>query len=382
MDDVLFGALPDMTEIAFPPPHGKEWPRAIPAEADIDAGALAEAVAFAAAHETPWGRDLAQVIGKGHFEPPPWNEIIGPVRPRGAPNGLILRHGRIVGEWGDTNQVDMTFSVAKSYLSILAGVAHGRGLLPDPQERVAARIADGGFAPPHNDKITWQHLLQQTSEWEGEMWGKPDLVDRNRDLKIEGQGNPRKGTFRALREPGSYWEYNDVRINRLSLCLLRLFRRGLPEVFSETVMDPIGASRDWEWHGYRNSAVEIDGKPIVSVSGGGHWGGGVFIHARDQARIGLMMLAAGGWGGRRILPERWVKQSVTPCPANPEYGYLWWLNTGRRKYPSAPATSFLAQGAGGNYTWIEPGSGIVAVTRWLAPAALDGFMGRVMRAVR
>ena len=106
--------------------------------------------------------------------------------------------------------------------------------------------------------ITWHHLLQQTSEWEGELWDKPDLVDRNRVVA----GRPStalKGTHRDLRPPGEFWEYNDVRVNRLSLALLRLWRRPLPEVFRELVMDPIGASGDWEWVGYRNSWVEIDG---------------------------------------------------------------------------------------------------------------------------
>jgi CubicO group peptidase (beta-lactamase class C family) len=371
-----------MTALYFPPPDAAgEWRRAAPEAAGLDGAALAAAVDFAAAHETPWGRDLREVIGKGHFELPPWNGVLGPVRPRGAPNGLLLRHGTILAEWGDTQQVDMTFSVAKSYLSLLAGIAHARGLLPDPQERVAIRIDDGGFDPPHNHRITWEQLLQQTSEWEGEMWGKPDLVDRNRDLALEGRGNPRKGEFRALEPPGTWWEYNDVRINRLSLALLRLFRRPLPEVFAEAVMAPIGASGTWEWHGYRNSTVEIDGRPMESVSGGGHWGGGVFIHARDQARLGLLMLARGEWAGRRVLPERWIERSTTPCPINPQYGYLWWLNTGRRKYPSAPQSSVFASGAGGNLTWIEPETGIVAVLRWIDPAQIDGFIARVMAAV-
>jgi CubicO group peptidase (beta-lactamase class C family) len=121
---------------------------------------------------------------------------------------------------------------------------------------------------------------------------------------------------------------------------------------------------------------------VVSVSGGGHWGGGVFIHARDQARLGLLMLARGQWAGRRVVPEGWIGRSTAPCPINPQYGYLWWLNTGRRKYPSAPESSVFASGAGGNLTWIEPGTGIVAVLRWIDPAQIDGFIARVMAAVR
>jgi CubicO group peptidase (beta-lactamase class C family) len=364
----------------FPPPHPAPWATATPAEVALDTEAVAAAVRHAGARETPWARDLALIVTGDFQERPPWNEPLGPVRPRGGPNGLLLRGGRIAAEWGDTTRVDMTFSVAKSYLAILAGLAWDRGLFGDPHEQVCRTVEDGGFDPPHNDKITWHHLLQQTSEWEGVLWDKPDLVDRNRAVAGRPSVAP-KGTHRDLQRPGEFWEYNDVRVNRLSLALLRLWRRPLPEVFRELVMDPISASRDWEWAGYRNSWVEIDGRRVQSVSGGSHWGGGVFIHARDQARIGLMLLRRGMWGRHRILSEAWIERMLEPCPLNPQYGYLWWLNSGRGLYPNAPEASYYGRGAGGNLTWIDPEDDIVAVLRWTDPAAMDGFMRLVMAAL-
>jgi CubicO group peptidase (beta-lactamase class C family) len=125
----------------------------------------------------------------------------------------------------------------------------------------------------------------------------------------------------------------------------------------------------------------VEGQAIESVAGGSHWGGGVFIHARDQARIGLLMRRGGMWGARRILSEEWVARCRVPCALNSVYGYLWWLNTGRRRYPSAPASSCYAMGAGGNLTWIDPDHDLVAVLRWCDPAAADGFMGLVMAAI-
>jgi CubicO group peptidase (beta-lactamase class C family) len=361
-------------------------PPAEPAVWETRRSAAFEAAAvYAAEHETPWSRDLAAEIPRQFDEDPPWNAVLGPVRPRGGPNGLILRGGHIVAEWGDTQQVDQTFSVAKSYLSILAGLAFDRGLIRDVHEPVCRTPGlnmgdDGGFDPPHNDKITWHHLLQQTSEWDGTLWDKPDLIDRNRRVASQ-QGTARKGTHRALRAPGEYWEYNDVRINRLSLALLRLWQRPLPEVFREFVMAPIGASGDWEWRGYRNSTVTIDGRAIESVAGGSHWGGGVFIHARDQARIGLLMLRRGLWGEKRILSQEWIARGLVPCPLFPIYGYLWWLNTEQRRYPSASAGSYYASGAGGNLTWIEPEHDLVAVLRWTDPAAMDRFMALTRAAI-
>jgi CubicO group peptidase (beta-lactamase class C family) len=372
---------PLMRELTFPHADAAPWPTASPKEAGFDPARLLKAVQFAEAHPSPWSHDLAAVLANSYFEPPPWNETLGLVRPRGDANGLITRDGRLVTRWGDTRQVDMTFSIAKSYLSILAGVAHDRGLLPDPDEPVGKRVDDGGFAPPHNDAITWSHLLQQTSEWEGTLWDKPDVVDRYRNLTTEGGPYAKKGLPRPLQAPGTYWEYNDVRVNRLSLALLRLFRRPLPEIFADAVMKPIGASTSWHWEGYRNSTVEIDGRTMISVPGGSHWGGGVFIHAEDQARVGLMMLAEGDWHGRRILSKQWVDRSKRPCPINPTYGYLWWLNTDRGYYANASPQSFFAIGAGGNCTWIDPNSGIVAVMRWLDPAATSEFIGLAAHAL-
>ena len=345
---------------------------------------LAEAATFALAHESPWPRDIRAHLQAGAFEPPPGNEILGPVAPRGPPNGVLLRGGRLLTSWGNTRQVDMTFSAAKSYLSLLAGLAVGDGLIADPDEPVGRTVDDGGFAGPHNGAVTWRHLLQNTSEWEGVLFGKSDQIDRNRSLASESTGQParEKGAARPLGAPGTYWEYNDVRVNRLALALLRRFKRPLPEVFAERIMRPLGASADWRWEGYRTSWVDVDGRPVQSVPGGGHWGGGVFIHAEDQARIGQLMLRDGCVDGARILPEGWVAQSTTPCALNARYGLLWWLNSDGTYQPSASRRSFFAAGAGGNFTWVDPEHDLVAVLRWIDPAALNDWIAQVLAALR
>jgi CubicO group peptidase (beta-lactamase class C family) len=343
-----------------------------PIAAGFDPDRLAEAAAFALAHETPWPRDVPAHLVGGHFEPPPHNELLGPVLPRGAPNGLVLRHGRLAVRWGHTRQTDMTFSVAKSYLSLLAGIAVGDGRLA-LDEPVASRVAHPVFAGERHTRITWRHLLTLTSEWEGELFGKSEAIDRGRDLAAEG----RKSMSRALGDPGSHFEYNDVRVNLLSLALTLLFRRPLPAVFAERIMRPLGSSAGWAWHGYRTSWIAIEGTQVQVVPGGGHWGGGVLIHAEDQALIGELARH----DPRGLLPPGWMAQSTTPSARNPSYGFLWWLNAERR-WPSATPGSFCASGAGGHTTWIAPEHGITAVFRWLDPAALDPLMGRVLAALR
>jgi CubicO group peptidase (beta-lactamase class C family) len=361
------------------PPHPEPWHLTPAPEAGFDTQRLAAAAAFADAHESPWRRDIRAQLEAGNFEPPPDNAILGPTAPRGPCNGLVLRGGRLVARWGDTRQIDMTFSVAKSYLSLLAGIAMADGLIGDLDDRVAEGPE---FAGPHNGAITWRHLLQQTSEWEGTLFGKEDRIDRYRSLATEfaGKTAPKKGDPRPLQAPGTYWEYNDVRVNALSLALLRRFGRALPEVFAERILNPIGGSPDWRWEGYSTSWVTVGGRQVQSVSGGGHWGGGVFIHAEDQARIGQLMLNGGVWGGRRILPEGWVAESVKPLAIKPDYGLLWWLNAGGAYQPSASRDSYFAIGAGGNVTWIDPANDLVAVLRWMDMAQLDAFIGMVMAA--
>ena len=278
------------------PAAGDAWQTVAPRDAGFDAGKLADAIGYANAHECNWPHsmylDSGEYVGTAYVqEKPPYNTVIGEVRPRGGVNGVILRGGRIVAEWGDTRRTDMTFSCAKSYIALVAGLAFDRGLL-SLDDRVADTVPDDGFASPHNQAITWRHLLQQTSEWQGVLWDKPDSVDHNRQVGL-GNDNSRKGTVRALERPGTRFEYNDVRVNRLALSLLRLLRRPLPEVLREAIMDPIGASDSWVWRGYRNSTVEIDGTRMESVSGGGHWGGGLFISSRDHARVGQLVLRRG-----------------------------------------------------------------------------------------
>jgi len=341
--------------------------------------ALRAATDFALAHETPWPRDILAHLESGFFEGPPDNAVIGPTAPRGGPNGVIYQHGQRVAEWGDPTRADMTFSVAKSYLAILAGLAVQDGLLPDLDARVSDRVPHEAFATAQNSPITWRHLLTNTSEFEGTLFGKSDLIDRGRNLGVEGQG--KKRSPRPMQPPGSYWEYNDVRVNALAMALLHLFRRPLPEVWAERIMAPIGAGTGWQWRGYSTSLVEIDGRMIESVSGGGHWGGGIIINAEDQAKLGLLVAADGEWNGQRVIAKEWLDLCRTPCALNPHYGFLFWLNTGRTKWPAASEGAVCFSGAGGNTTWMEPADGIVAVSRWLDGAHLNAFMGQVRAAL-
>ena len=379
---------------AYVPAPGEAWEHRPAARVGMDSARLQEAVAFHRAHEARAPRDLLQAHWQT-FGREPFGEPVGPFKPRGDPTGIVVRRGYLVAEWGDPRRVDMTFSVTKSFLSTVVGVAYDRRMIRSLDDPVAAYMApvfplDPGaaarpaaerlagtdvlapFETAHNRRLTWDHMLRQVSDWEGTLWGKPEWADRP-------TGEPSTWATRPRKDPGTAYEYNDVRVNALALAALQVWRRPLPQVLREQVMEPIGASDTWRWIGYETSWVEMDGQAVQSVSGGGHWGGGMFISARDMARFGVLTLRRGRWGERQVLSEDWVARALTPTPAQPGYGFMnWFLNTDRKLLPSAPATAFVHLGNGTNAIYVDPEHDLVVVVRWIANDQLDGFVQRVL----
>jgi CubicO group peptidase (beta-lactamase class C family) len=343
-----------------------------------------DAITFAQAHEIPWTRDPAAEPsrwGVHHDDPPPFNRLRGPVHPRGGVSGVIRVRGEEVAAWGEPDRADQTYSVAKTYLAILAGLAQERGLLM-LGERVSDRLPGIGFDSEHNRAITWEHLLTQTSEWQGECFGMPDQVEHYR--RVSHDPKPvigKKGEKRPLQAPGTYWEYNDVRINQLSLALLHLFREPLEKVFLENVLQPIGGGGGFRWEGYDDAWVDIDGQRMPSVPGGTHWGGGVSVSARDQARVGQLFLDEGIHQRRQVIPREWVRRMQEPNAVAPFYGLLTWLNRDGRMFADASRASWFMFGAGGNTVWVDPENEVVVVSRWLDGAHSAGFVSRVAQAL-
>ncbi|TAF96112.1 MAG: hypothetical protein EAZ32_10505 [Cytophagia bacterium] len=378
--------------VYFPPAHA--WAHKTPAEMGLNAAKIQEAIAFAQANESKNPRSMEQSHYQS-FGKEPYGNAIGPFADRGAQTGLIIHKGYMVAQWGEPARCDITHSVTKSFLSTVVGLAVDKGLIRSVDDTVAAYIPPielygqpvnrpaeefgkpellRPFDTPHNRRITWDNLLRQTSDWEGTLWGKPDWADRP-------DKDPATWLTRPRNAPGSVYEYNDVRVNALALAATSVWRKPLPQVLKERIMDPIGASNTWRWTGYRNAWIVLDGQPVQSVSGGGHWGGGMFINAFDMARFGLLTLHKGNWNGQQLLSEQWVKQATTPTPAQPTYGYMnWFLNTDRKPLPSAPASAFYHVGNGSNIVYVDAENELVVVVRWIGNDALDGIVKRVLEA--
>ena len=381
MKRILFSLALLWSSLLFPqdfffPERNQEWKTYAEISKVFNETKLDKAVQFAMDNEYTGSRDLRIAILKG-FEREPFHEILGPTKKRGGPAGLILKNGYVVKSWGDPKRVDMTFSVTKSFLSTVAGLAYDRNLIASTQDKMSDYIWDGTFEGEHNKKITWEHLLQQNSDWSGELFGIKDWADRP----------PRKGglddwKYRELRAPGTVMEYNDVRVNVLAYSLTHLWRQPLPKILKEHLMDKIGASTTWRWFGYKEAWTTIDGLKMKSVTGGGHSGGGIFISAEDMARFGLLFLNEGNWNGEQLLSKDWIDKATTPSKPNNNYGYMWWLNLeGNRQWQGVNKNVFYAAGFGGNFIIIDKENDLVVVTRWLEPSKIGEFMKQLSASV-
>lgn len=372
---VLFDSIPLSAQNYFPP-RGK-WEIRTPQSLGLNAAKIDIAVKFALDNEYSGSKD-SRIASYEGFSSEPYHELVGPTRERGGPAGVILKNGYIVAQWGDVKRVDMTHSVTKSYLSTVAGLALDEGLIGSVHDKVSDYVWDNTFDGAHNQKIEWHTLLNQSSAWSGTLFGMQDWADRP----------PRRGgiddwRFEKPVPSGTVMEYNDVRVNVLAYSLLQVWRKPLPQVLREYIMDPIGASTTWRWFGYENSWVNVDGINMQSVTGGGHSGGGVFISALDHARFGLLFLNEGNWNGNQLISKKWVGEVQKSSEANASYGYLWWLNRGPRKWKEVDDESiYFAAGFGGNFIVIDKKNDLVVVTRWLEPNKIGPMMSLVLEATK
>lgn len=380
-------------------PEKNNWTAKRPAELGLNEEKIALAIEFAKTHESKENINLKIAHYEGAFGREPFGYPLGPMKTRGPATGLIIYKGYVVGQWGDPGRVDLTFSVAKSILSTTAGLAVSEGLIKDimdpvhsymapiyPYDPVKSSINKADhlyeddvfdlFGTEHNRKIRWDDLLRQTSDWEGSLWGKPDWADRP-------SGEPKEWRTRPRVTPGTVYEYNDTRVNVLALALLNVWRKPLPVVLKEKIMDPIGASDTWRWTGYENSFVIVDGQVVQSVSGGSHWGGGMMLSAWDQARFGYLTLRNGNWNGKQLIDSSWIEMSRTPTAAQPGYGMMnYFLNYDQKEVPAAPKTAFLHIGAGTNMIYVDQENDLVIVARWIPNADKAELVKLVLESIK
>ena len=239
-------------------------------------------------------------------------EVLGLLLPGSGASGVVVHRGWVIAQW--------EIRACRRWSS-----ARPRASCPwSPESRstgAAGRVGPGcGDCRPSGVRDLIRpgdhlgHLLQQTSQWVGELWGKPTRVDaQSRRESTEAEGDA----------PGSGWAYYDLRVNLLCLALIATLRRPLPIVLGERLLDPLGASSSWSWHGCANAVADIDGDHVPVVTGGAHRYGGLWMSANDLTLLGELYLCRGRWDGRPLLSEEWIQRSWEPCQFMADYGYLW-----------------------------------------------------------
>jgi CubicO group peptidase (beta-lactamase class C family) len=227
-------------------------------------------------------------------------------------DSLILEH-----YWNgwDADSVSNSFSVAKSYISVLTGIALRDGAIKSVQEPV------GKYLPEYTDgchaKITIEHVLTMST---GLDWSESGADPFSDNAKGYYGTNVRELSLEqpCRDEPGTELDYISGATQIMAEVLEAAYGRQLDELVREKIWTPLGCEHDAYWGKDR---ADGDFKAFCCL----------YATARDFGRIGQLYLDSGMWKGRQIVPRDYWQASITPAKVmdkgkpNERYGYFWWL---------------------------------------------------------
>lgn len=274
---------------------------------------------------------------------------------------VVLRDGKIIGEryadgfTADTPQLG--WSMTKSVANLLTGVAVQRG---------AVRVDETGLFPQWSDaraEISVDDLMRMTS---GLTWDETyDLgTPITRMLYLEPDMAAYVASLPGESAPGTVQEYSSGSTNLLcSVLQERLGAQGTADFPRQLLFAPLGL---------RTATLETDsaGLPVCSSY--------LWATPREWASIGQFALDGGTWDGKQLLPQEWMRQSLTPTSAqstdDPAMAASWRANQladGSLEEPTLPADAFWAQGHDGQRLVVAPSAGLVVVRLGFTPDADD-----------
>jgi CubicO group peptidase (beta-lactamase class C family) len=260
---------------------------------------------------------------------------------------MVIHHGAVVAEWGDTVKRTELASVRKSFLSALIGIAVAQKKINLDSTLAQLGIDDNPPSLTDVEKTATVRMLLEARSgvYHAALYETPGMAARR----------PARGSH----PPGTFWYYNNWDFNALGTIYEHATGIGIYDALDQEIAKPIGMQ---------------DYRP----SDGTYFPGAASIHrayplrmsARDLARFALLYLHDGSWAGRQVVPADWVRESTRPYSSTgfgPGYGYLWWTGTDGGDPPLSairlPPGSFMAVGAGGQYAFVIPADDLVVVNR-------------------
>ncbi len=251
--------------------------------------------------------------------------------------------------YGPSSQSN-SFSMAKSIVSILVGIAVDEGKIKSIEEPVAHYLP--GFKNGDNAKLTIKNLLQMSAgfNWE-ESYSNPFSLTTEAyygdNLKELANG------LEVITEPGKTFDYQSCNQIILQQILEKAIGMQLSTYLSEKLWKPLQANHHASWSTDREDGDE---KAFCCINS----------NARDFARIGILFLHKGNWKGKQIVSKEWVEKSITPAAINDEhgtpcnfYGLSWWLT--KIKHKGTEHKVYYMRGVLGQYTFVIPDYQLVIV---------------------
>lgn len=268
---------------------------------------------------------------------------------------LVIKDGRISYEnYWLTGGVDvnwMSMSVAKSFVSALIGIAINEKLITSVEEPITTYVPE--LIGSAYDGVRIKDVLQMSS---GALWNE-DYSDPDSDIMRYGAVMATGSSFDEFtaslereKPPGTYNYYNSTDTQALGMLVARATGMSMSEYAQIKLWGPLGMEHDAYW--------------ITDDAGVEMAAGGLQVTARDYAKLGQLYLQQGKWQGKQIVPQAWVKDSLTAdaphllAAAHPEfpvsYGYQWWL-------PVSDEGEFSAIGVYNQFVFVNPKKNIVIV---------------------
>lgn len=263
---------------------------------------------------------------------------------------LVLKNDSIIFEeyWDGYGPDTMSgsFSVAKSIVSIMIGIAIDEGKIKDVDQKVSDFLPE--YADGMNAELSIKHLLTMTSGFD---WDESysSLFSPTTEAYY---GNDLRGMVSKLKvvtTPGTLHNYQSCNQLVLACVLEKATGKTLSEYTSEKLWKPLGASHDALWSLDSKDGLE---KAYCCFNS----------NARDFSRIGSLFLNNGMLYGKQIVSEDYVKNSIQPCLITDEmgrkcdyYGYSWWISS------IDNVDFFYARGILGQYIIVVPSENVVIV---------------------